>query len=892
MFRRLAETFTNINSDNPHSDYINQQQIYLNSIHNIIPTSSSGIKNFDKAIESVNTLGTNYQNPAVSHPNSIFMNVPSRDLSTLAQECSNSSLDALISSKNPSDTLGCGWLYTPPPKNSPYPVLSQGFLGKDDGPVKSFPTPEYKKWFFDLQLAKKQVLFDKCKALKACTDVDQEVFKNMCGYCTNTNQGVPIDNVGKPLYPGEMLGNCDPQAIIRSADQCPPPPPPPPGPQPVVDRTCDPVNGRLSAECLRRQVLSAGCDDNGTLAISLAGSPNPNDYVGSIRDSNAVKIYNRLSNPPLNLDLFKQGKTTITNVLNEVRQLKSNTLKPENTGVGAAARDLCLRRGFIQSYDVCSELSDSDTAPFDLRCLQTLFLQMGGHPNGTQYPTNQNINFYNSLVTIGAVKQYIRQLYNNMYINSPTGPLKENFTNLSEYDKYKIQQDALKKFTGITIENMISRVPYSQGIEVFWFVPVPGNPRGVRGFLRRTIETDFVQLQVGPSRVAQIGGGAYGCMLQLTDIRAPNDFSVKFRVTIDDGFWIAVNQPADIDKTAMNQVNADSPGLFENLGLQGPTTYQSTQCSDFTSSKPNIVKMFFEDAGGGWNAFQMTPLPCSGNSAFNTPYYSLTCEENAPFLTYEVNPKNSLFEELRNPGLFGQFLGLKALEYHTRTDEKMAVPGNKGFIRLNNSSSLIDMYNIAFQSWKTCTFAIRLQSMPVKETIVKFALGSYYLSIITTPISGNISSISIEHTFSGYKQTQTTSFQLVLSKWYLLYVQNTGSDFKIFCNGMDELVNSKGKSASITITGKTKLYSKNGTWAPAPGQPFEACTIMLGSNGFLGNPNWPGMYATSSFNYDLAWIHFFQQYTSDNDIFREVSTNWIYTAFPSSYNTYKTLPDV
>jgi hypothetical protein len=889
MFRRLAETFIDPSSGNPHSDYINQQQAYFNSLPNIIPTSSSGIKNFDKAIQSLNTLGTNYQDPVISNPNQIFMNVPSRDLSTLAQECSNSSIDSLIASKNPAETLGCGWLYTPPPLNSPYPVLSQGFLGKQDGPVKSFPTPEYKKWFFDLQLAKKQILLDKCKALKACTDIDQEVFKNMCGYCTNTNQGVPIDNVGQPLYPGEMLGNCDPQAIVRSADQCPPPPPPAPGPQPIVDRTCDKVNGRLSAECLRRQVLSAGCTDNGTLAIALGGSPNPNDYVGTIRNSDAVKIYNRMANPPLNLDLFKQGQTTVDDVLKEVRQLKGNTQKSENTGVGAAARDLCLQRGFIQSYDTCSELSDSTTAPFELKCLQTIFLQMGGHPNGRQYPTNDNISFYNSMVNLGAVKQYMRQLYSNMYVNTPSGPLKENFADQPTANSYNVQRQAMIDFLGIVPEKMIDRAPYSQGIEVFWFVVIPGNPRGVRGFLRRTIERDFVQLQAGPSHVAQIGGGAYGCMLQLTDLRAPNDFSANFKVLIDDGFWIAVNQPANIDKTAMNQYNADSPGLFQNLGLQGPTWYQSTQCSNFTASKPNIVKMFFEDAGGGWNSFQMTPLPCQGNLAFKTPYYSLTCEENAPFLTYEVNSLNGIFEELRNPGLFGQFLGLRGLEYHTRTDEKMAVPGKKSFIRINNSSSLIDMPNIAFQSWKTLTLAIRLQSMPVKETLVKFAVGRYYLSIIATPINTSTSSISIESNFSGSVTNNSTPFQLVISKWYLLSVQNTGSDFKISCNGFDELINSKGRSIYTTISANTKLYSINATWSPAPGQVAEPCTIMLGTNGWLGRGDWPGMYATPSFNYDLAWIHFFQQYTSDNDILREASTNWVYTSFPVSYNTYKAL---
>jgi len=894
MFRRLAETFQNPNSDNPHSDYINQQQVYFNSIDNVIPTSSSGIKNFNKSIESINTFGTHYQNPAISNPNQIFMNIPSRDLSTLAQECSNSSIDALISSKNPGETLGCGWLYTPPPTNSPYPILSQGFLGKDDGPVKSFPTPEYKKWFFDLQLAKKQVLLDKCKALKACTDVDQEVFKNMCGYCTNTNQGVPIDSVGQSLYPGEMLGNCDPQALVRSGDQCPPPPPPAPGPQPVVDRTCDPVNGRLSAECLRRQVLSAGCNDNGTLAIALAGSPNPNDYIGSIRDSNAVKIYNRLSNPPLNLDIFKQGKTTITDVLKEVRQLKANTIQPENTGVGASSRDLCLRRGFIQSYDVCSELSDSDTAPFELKCLQTIFLKMGGNSNGKKYPTNQNIDFYNSMVTIGAVKQYMRQLYSNMYVNTPSGPLKENFINPSSASSYSIQSSAMNDFLGITPEKMIDRAPYRQGVEVFWFVLVPGNPRRVIGFLKRTIELDFVQLQNQPSRIDQLGGIAYGCMLQLTDLRAPTDFSVKFKVVVDDGFWIAVNQPADIDKTAMNQVNADSPGLFENLGLQGATMYQSNQCSDFSSSKPNIVKMFYEDGGGGWNCFQMSTISCSGNSAFQSKFYSLTCEQRAPFLTYEVNSKNSLFEELRNPGLFGQFLELKGLEYHIHTDEKKAVPGNKGFIRINNSFSLINMYNIAYQSWKTCTLCFRMQSTPVKETLIKFAVGAYYLSVILNRESDNYAKVSIETNFSGSTQIINTIFIASISSWSLLTVQNTGTSFKINCTDNQVLIKNGGKTTSMTISAKTQLYSKNATWNPSPGQSLEPCTIMLGSNGYLGNPSWPGMYATSSFNYDLAWIHFFEQYTSDNDILREVNSDlmWQYTTFPTSYNTYKTLPDV
>lgn len=879
MFRRLAAAFQQEQFDDvaAHTEYVKQQDIRFKTMPNMIPSATSGLKGFTDAIKTTDTHGKGIQETAIAYPDNIFRSDRSPELIQMADQCARGTIDELIAANNPSLSTGCGWLYTPPLKDSPYPQLSKGFIGNEQGPLQAFAPPEYKKWFFDLQLAKKQALLDRCKALKACNDVDSEAFKGMCGYCTDTNQGVPIDSVGRPLYSGDPIGGCSADAIVRTADRCPVIPVNP-GPQPIVDRTCEPTSGgQLSTACLQRQVFSAGCSDKGSLAIALAGSPNPADYVQNLRNADSVKVYNRVSNPPLNLDIFRQGRATVQQVLQEARQLAANTNQPENSAIGAAARDLCLRSGALSAYDMCSDLPDSTPAPFDITCLQKIFLKMGGQPKGTAYPSDKTATTYNNMGSLGAVKQYFQKLIAAM--------------NGSDYDA---QRAAMIQFLGISPEKAMRRAPYQQGVEVFWFIPQPGNPSRVIGFLKRTIERDIVKLQAGPSRVAQISGavGSYSAMLQLTDVRAPSDFSVKYRIVIDDGFWVTNNQPADIDRTAMDGRARDSPGLFENLGLQGPTTYVSNACTEYKSSTPNITKLYFEDAGGGWNALDFSVIGCAGTPAFQGPNLSLTCEVRAPFLTYEVNTKAGSFEELRNPGLFSQFLGLKGLEYHLRTEEKAQVPGKKGFVRVNNANALIDMYSIAFQSWKTLTTCIRIQTMPVKDTLLKFAMKGNYFSIVLTPFSGSVAQVTIEHNFKGSAASQATPFRLQLSKWYMVGVHNWGTGMTLFINGVDEMVANKGYADGVRVdTNGEKLFNPNGTWNQIPGQSYEQCTVMMGTNGFANRGDWPAMYGTGAFQYDLAWIHFFQQMANGDDMARDAAADWIYTQFPVGYNQYKLTED-
>lgn len=176
MFRRLAEAFQNADTT---AQFSNEQNKNFNTLSHMIPARTSGLKGFDTAIQSLNPLGTDFQDTVVKYPNDIFRSDSTPDLNGIAKQCAASSIDELIAVKNPDTSLGCGWIYTPPNQGSPYPNLSQGVIGTPAAPLPNFLTADYKKYFFDLQNAKKQILLDKCKALTSCPDVDSNAFNGV-----------------------------------------------------------------------------------------------------------------------------------------------------------------------------------------------------------------------------------------------------------------------------------------------------------------------------------------------------------------------------------------------------------------------------------------------------------------------------------------------------------------------------------------------------------------------------------------------------------------------------------------------------------------------------------------------------------------------------------------
>lgn len=881
MFRRLAEAFQDTSTpSNPpsnggdHAQYVNSQNQYFTSLPNMILSGTSGLKGFDTAIQSVNSLGSSYQNAPVRFPNNIFVQETSPNLTSQAQQCSSSSIDELISIKNPNAAVGCGWLYSPPPTGSPYPAVSQGFIGDFEGPLQNFGPPDYKKWYFDLQLAKKQMLLDKCKALKNCGDVDSDVYSGMCGYCTDTNQGIPIDSTGQPLYPGSPLGGCSPQSIITSGANCPPPPGSGPGPQPIIDKTCQPVDGRLSAACLRSQVISGGCSDNGSLALALSGNPSPTDYIAGLRNADSVKIYNRVANPPLNMDVFSQGNTTVDVVLKQVRQLAGNAKQGANTPIGASARDLCLQKGTLTAYDFCNDLPDSTPAPFNVTCLQQIFRKMGGQPSGLAYPGTKTMATYNSMASLGIVKQYFSKMVSEM----------------SSTD-YATQRNAMMNFLGITPQSLITRAPYRQGVEVIWLGNQAGKPNVVWGVLKRTIETDIVQFPTGstgiiPQLASTYPGFAVGsCMMQMFDVRAQSDFSTRFTVAIDDGFFIAVNQPANITTTAFTMVNADQVGLFSSLQLQY-ATYTSNSCSNYYAATPNITKLYYSDAGGGAHSFQVTPVTCTGQSAFSAPYYSLTLELGAPYLNFEVNSTGDSFDDTRNPGLYSSLISANSVEYHNRSEERMSVPGKKGFIRLTNNTSAVTLGNVAYQAWTTCTFAFRLQSMPVKDTIFTFRVWNLFCYFYLVPINGSTAQLryTTNMTTSADK-TQVfdgpTNINLSVGSWYYFGVTQTSTGFNFSCDSISNIVKNGAittQTWTVTNIGPITTLYNSGLGDGAQYQCYYG----------IGGPASGSDYASGSFQFDVAWMHFYDYNIGNPEIVKDCQASWVFTQFPNSLNTYIT----
>ena len=504
----------------------------------------------------------------------------------------------------------------------------------------------------------------------------------------------------------------------------------------------------------------------------------PEQDVRTITRNEDVRIYNRVANP-VNFNIVTQGGNTIDLILKE---------KPQNIYNACDVHiknDLYLQS--MKKYDFYSDIPDTTIPPFDIMFIQNLFEKMGGKPTGSLYPSIHNISSYNQMTNVGEIKQYFNELNQNI-----------------KSTNYNIRHDAFIKFVGIS---PIKRAPYTQGIEVFWF--------SENKFIRRTIEKKIQ---------------SYGSMLQLTDIRAPSDVSVTFKVETNKEFFISINQPYNSDKTILKDRFVDKPGIYANIGKGISNSH-----SMYKKSIPNITKIYSESTA------IITPL--DEPNPFIDKNYSLTCEPRAPFLNFEVN---DTFEETRNPGIFSQFIKLSSVDYHLRPEEREFVPGKKNFLRLNNSNSHIEIANIL--SWGTMTVAIRLKSIPVtNEIIINF--NTYH--IIATPLNRSVIGISIAYIKGKTWTTISTSYTLPINTWYLIVVSNTTTGFDIYCNSINELISNKGNTPVTRITDSVNTQIVN---------------ITIGRKS-----------VTSSFSYDIAWVHFFDYNVSPNDIYRDSMTDWIFT---------------
>jgi hypothetical protein len=583
----------------------------------------------------------------------------------------------------------------------------------------------------------------------------------------------------------------------------------------------------------------------------------PAANYATIGDS--VKIYNRVANPPLR---FTQGTTTTTNLALALEKQSLSVEPVQNISIRG------LHESVKAKYDFCDDIPDSTTAPFNITCLEQIFRKMGGQPNGTAYPNMNTIITYNSMGNIGNVKQYINKLADNM-----------------KSTDYITQKTAMIQLLGILPEMLITRAPYIQGVEVIWFQTVigQGKPTHVLGILKRTIETSILEgLPLKPINGRDIIQTGFGIsMIQMFDIRAPTNFTTKYRITTDGQFFIAVNQPANI-VTSLFDSNYDQDGLLANLSAKEGrlTTYTSQKYSNYYVNTPNITKLLYSAP----NTFHIS----IESPNFIPRHYSLTLEPHAPFLNFEVLPQGDIFDDTRNPGLFTNLITQSGLEFHNRPEERYNTPGKKGFIRLINKSSYLNLTNIAYQSWGTVTFAFRLQTMPVKDAIFSFWVHNRFCVLYLVPINGSTSQMRVKSNIgkNGVIYDNATSFNISIGTWYFMKVSlsNENTVFNIDCDSINNII--KNGKALPEATFGIKLINvepittpiNNGLYVPNQ----YNCNIAIGGKA-------SGINLTGPLQFDLAWIHFFDYIVSMDDVIKDCKAAWQFTQYPDSPNTYRTL---
>jgi len=350
-------------------------------------------------------------------------------------------LSSLASSENIQSSLRCGWVY-----NNTNPSSGRGAYGNSEGPLK---TDAKGVWMWDLNAAKEKYHTAICSDIQGCQDIDASIYKGRCGWCTKSGKAIPIIS-GGVAYPYHTNTACPANQLVTSGSKCPPPKP---IEDPTVPRApgevCTPLqNGALPRDCLIQKATAAGCSDEGTLIQALRGGSN-NDYFSGLIQQKAYKTYQERATIPLNETALKTGKITIADTINEFKRVQDHSASDANTGLKSAARDLCLNKGFLDSFDFCSEITDTQKPPFSLECLQKVFLQTGGQKAGSSYPAASNVAQWNSLSNWAEVKSRIQTLFN-----------------MTRSSNRKDQETGMMQFYGIRMQNKQNPLPF--GPEIAW----------------------------------------------------------------------------------------------------------------------------------------------------------------------------------------------------------------------------------------------------------------------------------------------------------------------------------------------------------------------------------------------------------------------------------------
>ncbi len=835
-----------------------QQQLYNTVLPNLIPVRQAAADHINAEQQSrqlANSMGiaqpiTGTVAGPINQPASIFQNMEiPESLKELQRQCLQTNVDVLATSQNPAASTRCGWLYKESTGTRITPEISTGFLGTAEGPFSFFDPPQGARWIWDINEAKRTIQTDLCNKLKRCEDVEQADFKGKCGYCPSLGKGVPINSRGEQLYPNDIRTSCMDVNLLKTVGSCPPPaPPPPPGSPAAVAmqlraaETCDTMSdGSISRQCLMNKLLDSKCRTDGALYIALQNSLEPANYLSGVSNNAAFMEYQKRANIPLPSEALKRGQITTNTALSAFNELYKDATSPDDyTAIATAARDLCLKAGDFDSFDFCSELRDTTPGPFSIECLQREFRKMGGQPAGSAYPTQQNMNVWNSFATWRAVRDKINDIVSK-----------------TKSSNMQIQRTALRELLGIERDSSyLTAVPKYNMYDTLWFIGENriGRTPGRALYGRRIYDSGLLP-GVHNGWGNEMNGLPFGhlvYMILMANLRVAEPTNVKWKIVTDDRASIVVNRFApNVDEWNQSAVR-DEPGLFHRWYDQPPTMHQSATETRLTQGGKNFLKAMWTERWG-YSQFEMN-MSTNGGSFGQIPYDMLTLnqEPDAPYLSFEVRMRDGYggntgsWHEFRNPEIL-YLSRMDNIQYEMSRPNYRDAPGAAPFMRLINASSIVELGTpILPSAWKTITLAFRLDNRLSANQSTLLTLGSV-----------NVQLVYIGSTIYAVCMGQRIPMTIEQGKWYLLAVSQIPNESRI--------------SASITpFSGGTPVSVNVLNKKLDQGYNLVGENVTNSDFGFL-TLGGAGVSAIVS----CAWLHVFDRIFNDAMIRKEMNAEWM-----------------
>jgi hypothetical protein len=319
-------------------------------------------------------------------------------------------------------TFGCGWWYMDDPNSTSFCAL-----GRFREPLDQTISTKYPggRWIWSIEEASRLEDIKRCKRVRMCAAMDAPGIKGQCGFCTELGHAIPVDANGKPKYPNATGGDCSENTVLEAVD-CP-------RPQdliaklrdiqsrggipnePEVDEDgnvitltaaqraaraaengsgsvqyeekalCDPVNGKLSVDCLMALATSLGLSEKGSIMRMLRKQEPPNDM-----DQAAIQFVTQKGNVPVPLAILGSGNITKDSAAASYASIMAATTAGSTKIVREAAKWLAVG---TEDFDKCA-FEPNESGPFPVDCLQREFRKSGCQLSGRAAPNDKTVAAY------------------------------------------------------------------------------------------------------------------------------------------------------------------------------------------------------------------------------------------------------------------------------------------------------------------------------------------------------------------------------------------------------------------------------------------------------------------------------------------------------------------